>query len=350
MKKNVTIAALLLAAGIARGQSIIDLPQPSPAASVSQTIGITDVEVRYHRPAVNKRKIWDGLVPYGVLWRAGANEGTTISFSTAATVEEKPVAAGTYGLFMIPSAAKWTVVLSRFAGSWGTYNYDPGEDALRVEVSPQPAAEPRERLAYIFDGLTADAATLSLEWEKLRIPVRIAVDLPATVGASIREELRGGKHWSADAWAQAARWELAHGDVDRAAEMADHALSLQTTFSTLRVKAAVLEKKGDARGAAALRERADSLATEAQTISLAAGALLAQNRNDEAIAWLSDYLAKHPGSPELWRVHAFLGQAWAAKHDRAKAKEHFDRAFAGAHDTAEKVDVQDFVNSVGSGG
>ena len=352
MKKiRAVLAVVAFFSGIsAYAQTVLRLPEPSPAASASQTIGITDVDVRYHRPAVAKRRIWDGLVPYGVLWRAGANEGTTISFSTPVTVEGKPIAAGTYGLFMIPSAAKWTLVLSRFAGSWGTYNYDPGEDALRVDVSPEAAAEPQERLAYTFDDLAADAATLSLRWEKLRIPVRIAVDLPATVGASIRKELRGGKHWNADAWAQAARWELAHGDTGAALEMADHALSLQTTFSTLRVKAAVLEKKGDAKGAAELRERADSLASEAQTISVAAGSLLAKKANDEAIAWLSDYLAKHPNSAELWRVHAFLGQAWAAKHDSAKAKEHFDRAFAGAHDTAEKVDVQDFVNSVGSGG
>jgi hypothetical protein len=350
MKKNaVAIAVLLLAAGIARSQTLLDLPQTSPAASAMQTIGITDVEIRYHRPAVNKRKIWDGLVPYGVVWRAGANEGTTIQFSTPVKVEGKPLDAGTYGLFMIPGASRWTVALSRFPGGWGAYSYQPAEDAVRVEVSPQPLAESQERLVYTFDDLADDAATLSLRWEKLRIPVRISVDVPATVGASIREDLRGGKHWNADAWAQGARWELAHGDVDVASEMADHALSLQTTFATLRTKAAVLEKKGDAKGAAALRQQASGIATEAQTINVQASKLLGDKKNDEAIAWLNDYLARHPDSRELWRVHAFLAQAYAEKHDPARMKASLEKAFAATRDSAEHEEVQDTVNSIGAG-
>jgi len=142
MKRNMLFAAgVLLAAGIARGQSLLDLPEASPAASTMQTIGITDVEVRYHRPAVSKRKIWDGLVPFGVVWRAGANEGTTLSFSTPVSVEGKPVDPGTYGLFMVPGASRWTVALSRFPGGWGTYSYETAEDVTRVEVSPQPLSE-----------------------------------------------------------------------------------------------------------------------------------------------------------------------------------------------------------------
>ncbi|HET9792877.1 MAG TPA: DUF2911 domain-containing protein [Thermoanaerobaculia bacterium] len=351
MKKSFTIAAgLVLTAGLARGQYVLDLPEASPAASAMQTIGITDVEVRYHRPAVNKRKIWNGLVPYGVVWRAGANEGTTISFSTPVTVEGKPVDAGTYGLFMIPGASRWTLALSRFPGGWGTYSYDPSEDSARVDVSPQPLAEPQERLLYTFDDLADDAATLSLRWEKVRIPVRIAVDVPATVRVSVRDELRGGKHWNADAWAQAARWELAHGGVDAALEMADHALSLAETFSTLRTKAAVLEKKGDSRGAAALRDRAKAIANEAQAIIVAVSTLNAQKKYDDAIAWLSDYAAKHPNSRELWRVHAQLGDTYLARKDRARARAEWDKAMALAHDTAEKVEVQDSINAAGAEG
>ena len=350
MKKNLGLAAvLLLVTGIAHGQALLDLPQTSPAASAMQTIGITDVEVSYHRPAVNKRKIWDGLVPYGVVWRAGANEGTMIRFSTPVKIEGKPLDAGTYGLFMIPGASRWTVALSRFPAGWGAYSYQPSEDALRVEVAPQPLAENQERLVYTFDDLADDAATLSLRWEKLRIPVRIAVDVPATVSASIREDLRGGKHWNADAWAQGARWELAHGDLNAASEMADHALSLQQTFATLRTKAAVLEKKGDAKGAAALREQADRIATEAQTINVRASTLLGDKKNDEAIAWLNDYLLKHPDSKELWRVHAFLAQAYSEKHDETRMKASLEKAFAATRDSAEHEEVQDTVNAIGAG-
>src|SRR5207249_5595845 len=119
----------------------------------SSDVCSSDLAITYHRPAVNKRKIWGGLVPYGVMWRAGANENTTISFSTAVKVEGQTLPVGTYGLFMIPSESQWTVVFSKFTGDWGTYNYDPSEDAARVTVTPQTTTENQERMAFTFDDL-----------------------------------------------------------------------------------------------------------------------------------------------------------------------------------------------------
>jgi Protein of unknown function (DUF2911) len=352
MKKNLILAVglVLLPAASAVAQSTLRLPQASPAASAGETLGITDVEIRYHRPAVNKRKIWDGLVPYGVLWRAGANENTTISFSTPVQVEGKPVPAGTYGLFIIPEAKQWTVILSRFGADWGTYNYDPSEDVLRVAVSPRPLAEAEERLLYTFDDVADSSAVVSLRWAKLRAPIRIEVDLPATIRASIREELRGGKHWSSDAWAAAARWELRNGDLNAALADADHALATGSSFTALRTKAAVLEKKGDAKGAAGLRERARTIANEAETINVTTAPLMAAKKYDEAISFLSGYTTKHPESNELWRVYAQLGDAYVAKGHRAHAREAFQKAFAAAHDVAERTEVQDSVNAMGAEG
>ena len=340
----------LLSAASALAQPAIRLPETSPAAQAGQTIGVTDVTIRYHRPAVNKRKIWDGLVPYGVVWRAGANENTTISFSTPVKVEGKGVPAGTYGLYMVPDASAWTLILSRFTGDWGAYNYDPSEDLLRVPVKPRPAAESQERLSYEFEDLAADSATLALHWEKLVLPVRVQVDLPATVRASIAEELRGGKHWNSDAWAAAARWELRNGDLDAALRDADHALATGTTFTALRTKAAVLEKKGDAKGAAELRARASAMANEVEAMNVAVAPLLNAKKYDEAIAWLSDYAAKHPDSRESWRVHYLLGDAYSGKKDSARAKGEYDKAMAAAHDMAEKVEVQDSINAARAGG
>ena len=340
------LAALLPAAAFA--QPALRLPEASPAASAGQTIGVTDVEIRYHRPAVNKRKIWDGLVPYGVLWRAGANENTTVSFSTPVDVEGKALAAGTYALYMVPAAGEWTVVFSRFTGDWGTYNYDPSVDALRVEVTPKPLADAQERLLYTFDDLTDSSAVVSLRWEKLRVPFKVSADLPATVRASIRRELRGGKHWSSDAWAAAARWELRNGDLSAAVEDADHALSLGNTFTALRTKAAVLEKKGDAKGAAELRRRALSVANEAETMYVTVGNLTAEKKTDEAIAYLTDYAAKHPASRELWRVDTQLGDLYNAKKDRARAREAWKKAMAAARDMSERTEVQDSINAAGA--
>ena len=350
MKKLSIAASLLLVALSAFAQSAIRLPEQSPAASAGQTIGVTDVSVTYHRPAVNKRKIWGGLVPFGAVWRTGANENTTISFSTPVKIEGQPLPAGTYALYAIPGAAQWTMIFSKFTGGWGAYNYDPAEDALRVTVTPQTVAESQERLSYTFDDVTNNAAVASLRWEKLRVPMKIEVDLPSTVRASIASTLRGGKHWDANAWAAAARWELRNGDADTALKYADHALSVSTTSGTLRTKAAVLEKKGDAKGAAELRERAKSLYTESETIAIGYGTAMGAKKYDDAIAYLNNYAAAHPSSAELWRIYAGLGEAYAAKGDAAKAKENFDKAMAAAHDSAEREEVWDSINSVAAEG
>ena len=172
---------------------------------------------------------------------------------------------------MIPGQTQWTVVFSKFSEAWGAYSYDQSEDAARVTVTPQPLAENQERLAYTFDDVTNNSATASLRWEKLRVPFKIAVDLPSTVRASITNTLRGGKHWDPNAWAAAARWELRNGDANTALKYADKALEYGNTFTTLRTKAAVLDKKGDAAGAAALRERANAVANEGETIEITAG-------------------------------------------------------------------------------
>lgn len=344
--KNIAIGtALLVAALSAAGQSAIPLPEASPAASVSQTVGITDVSITYHRPAVNKRKIWNGLVPYGSPWRTGANENTTIAFSTPVKIEGQTLPAGTYALYAIPGASQWTMIFSKFTGDWGVYNYDASEDAVRVTVTPQVSADSQERLAYTFDDVTNNAATAWLRWEKVRVPVKIEVDLPATVRASISDTLRGGKHWDTNAWAAAARWELRNGDPDTALKYADHALSLSTTAGGLRTKAAVLEKKGDAKGAAELRARAASIATEAETIVFGYTSLVGAKKYDEALAFLNNYASAHPTSQELWRVYAGLGDANSAKGDPAKAKEYYDKAMAAAHDTAERTEVWDSINT-----
>jgi TolA-binding protein len=348
--RGLMLPLIFLVAGSAMGQGALRLPEVSPAASVGQTIGVTDIAISYHRPAVNKRKIWGGLVPYGVIWRAGANQNTTISFSTPVKVEGETLPAGTYGLFMIPGQSQWTVVFSKFSGDWGAYNYDPAEDAARVTVTPQPMMENQERMVFTFDDLTNNSANASLRWEKLRVPVKIEVDLPATVRASIRNELRGGKHWNADAWAAAARFELRNGDVDTALRYADRALSLGVTTNTLRTKAAVLEKKGDTKAATELRERAKRNYNEGEELNFTVFGLMNDKKYDDAISWLTAWIAAHPNSAETWRAYSLLGEAYAGKGDQAKAHEAFEKAMTAAHDMAERTEVQDSLNTLGSEG
>lgn len=132
-------ALVLLAASYsAFGQAFapLKLPEASPEASVSQRVGLTDIKISYHRPAVNKRKVWGELVSYNEVWRAGANENTTISFSSDVSVSGQKLAAGTYGFHMLPTEKDWMVIFSKQSAAWGSFSYDPKEDALRITVTP----------------------------------------------------------------------------------------------------------------------------------------------------------------------------------------------------------------------
>src|ERR1700756_3273522 len=138
--KTITLClAILGLAGSVSAQNDLNLPDVSQPAEVKQRVALTDITVKYHRPLVNGRKIWGGLVPYGQVWRAGANENTTIAFSDPVTVEGKSLPKGTYGLHMIPNEKEWTVIFSKNSTSWGSFTYDDKEDALRVTVKPQQA-------------------------------------------------------------------------------------------------------------------------------------------------------------------------------------------------------------------
>src|SRR5687767_4566098 len=165
-------------------------PDASPAATVSQVLGLTELSVTYHRPAVNGREVWGALVPFGQVWRAGANQNTTVTFSTPVTLNGAKVPAGTYGLHMIPTAGDWTVILSRESGAWGSFSYDEKEDVARVTAKPEPAPH-QERLGYSFDEPTRDSVTLAMRWEKLRLPIQIKVDLGRTVLENYKAQLRG---------------------------------------------------------------------------------------------------------------------------------------------------------------
>jgi len=181
-------AIAILAIGVSV-RADLSLPDVSQLAVTKQRVGLTDVKITYHRPLVNGRKIWGALVPLGEVWRAGANENTTIEFGDAVSVEGQPLAKGTYGLHMIPTADTWTVIFSKMATAWGSYTYSQTEDALRVTVKPRPN-EMEEALEYEFEDLKPESATVTLKWEKLAVPFKIAISDDATV-ANIRGQMRG---------------------------------------------------------------------------------------------------------------------------------------------------------------
>ena len=250
------IAASLLAGGAFAQQ--IDLPRPSPNASVSQNIGISEVTIHYSRPGVKGREIWGKLVPYGEVWRTGANENTTIRFSTPVKVEGHELPAGLYGLQTIPTSGDWTLILSKDADQWGAFTYKPEHDALRVQVKPQPA-EPQERMSFEFTDLTDTSAKVVIRWEKLAVPFTLTVDTPKLVAAKAKESIG----WRGPY--QAANYCMQNNTcMDEAGKWLDASIALDGNFTNYRAKADYLAQKGDKKGAAAYGEKALAAAKAAQ--------------------------------------------------------------------------------------
>jgi hypothetical protein len=334
------VAGLVLGSGSVFGQlPPLQLPQASPEASVSQTVGLTDVTINYHRPAVNKRTVWGDLVPYGQVWRAGANENTTIEFSSPVTIGGKSIPAGTYGLHMLPNEKDWSVMLSSTSTAWGSFSYDEKEDVVRFTAAPKPS-DFEERLEYRFENPTENSVDVVMAWEKLSVSFPITVDTNAVVMASLQKQLRGLPRFGWQAWNTAANWALTHDqDLGQALQWADQSVNTQATFTNLRTKAAILEKKGDTQQAEALRAQAMKIATEAD-INQYGYALLAQKKYDEAIAVFRKNIKDYPNS---WNCYDSLGEALAAKGDSKASVESYRKALSMTTDPTQKKRIEDIL-------
>ena len=183
-------ATTLLAAAPALAQ--LDLPRPSPKATVSQTVGLTDVTITYCRPGVKGRVIWGGLVPYDQVWRTGANEATTITFGDDVTIDGTKLPAGTYGLFTIPGKDEWTVIFNKTAKQWGAYEYKPADDVLRIKVKPHPMGF-HELLTFVFPAVSTESATVAMVWDKLAVPFTFNVDTVDKVLTQARKAIADAK-------------------------------------------------------------------------------------------------------------------------------------------------------------
>jgi tetratricopeptide (TPR) repeat protein len=332
--RGVLAFVIVFAAFVPRAdaQVPLKLPDASPAASATQAVGLAEFTVTYHRPAVNKRDVFGKLVPYGEVWRAGANENTTLTASAPFTFGDKPVPAGTYGVHVLPKPDSWTFILSSQSKAWGSFSYDEKEDVARVSVSPE-AAPFAERLTWSFDDPGRDGVTLALRWDKTRAAVPIAVDFKAVTLANLRDQLRGLPRFGWQGWNGAAAWCLRNKtNLDEAMTWADRSISMTPTYQNLRTKAGLLELKGDNAGAAALRTRAQGLATEAD-INQQGYTLLGEGKTDEAIAVFRKNAADHPDS---WNVWDSLAEGLEKKGDRAGAAENYRRALAKAPEDQKK--------------
>ncbi|MEO6057628.1 MAG: DUF2911 domain-containing protein [Gemmatimonadales bacterium] len=312
------------------------LPKQSPRASVTQAVGLTTITITYDRPAVNGREIWGKLVPFDSVWRAGANENTVIAFSSPVRMGGQAVEAGRYGLHMIPARGDWTVILSRQASAWGSFSYDPKEDALRFTVTPAPG-DMNERLAYTFDDPTDSTVVATLRWEKLAVPVGIGVDTKAVVIDSLREQLRGLGRFFWQPWNQAAAWSAANGvNLDEASGWVDRSIAINENFTNLRVKAALLGQRGDEAGAAAAAQRSLALATEAE-MNTYGYLLMGQGKVDSAIVIFRKNTRDYPKS---WNTYDSLAEAFATKGEKKLAMQNYTKALGMVTDSGQKQRIE----------
>ncbi|MCB0329303.1 MAG: DUF2911 domain-containing protein [Bdellovibrionales bacterium] len=217
------------------------LPAPSPQSTVSQQIGVTDVSVSYSSPGVKERTVFGELVPYGEVWRTGANSCTTFKTEDEVTVGGKNLPAGEYCLFTIPNKDSWTVIFNKDKRQFAAIDYDKTKDVLRVSASPEKT-DFRERMTFLFENVTDSQADLVLEWEKTLVRLPIQTDTKKLAMQKIRS-LNSDSYW--DYLSAARHLKDKEKDLNLALQMIDKSIAKEKTWFNTYVKGDILAAKGD---------------------------------------------------------------------------------------------------------
>lgn len=346
----VLILTLLPAASVCHAQTatgetlMLNLPRQSQHALLTQRIGITDITINYHRPLANGRAIWGKLVPYGQVWRAGANENTTITFSDPVTIEGQALDKGTYGLHMIPGENEWTVIFSKNAMSWGSFSYKQDEDALRVTVKPRPA-EVHDSLTYDFDDLKADSALVTMCWEKVAVPFKVAVNVNDIVTASIHRQLYGLNQYYWEGWDDAAGYFLANKiQLDEALKYEDQSIQNEERFENLLSKSKILDAMGRNDDAVAAHNKAMEKANAVQLYTYGRQ-LQGEKKQDEAFAIFRTSAKKYP---DYWLTHVGLARVYSGEGQYDQAIKEMQAALLGVPDEANKSRIVNYVKRLQS--
>lgn len=311
----------------------------SPQASVSQSVGFANVEIKYSRPGVKGREIWGTLVPYGLApnnfgngkpmpWRAGADENTTITLSHDAKINGSLLPAGTYGVHMLVHEDEWTIIFSKDHNAWGSFFYEEKNDALRIKAKPQEAAF-QEWMEFGFDELTSSSCVAFLHWGKLKVPFEIKFDQHQIVLDTYRDLLTSAIGFNQAAWGRAARYCLQNDiNLDEAMTWIDKALSMNNgnNFNNASVKAGLLTKAGKKKEADKLVEASMKTATENE-LNRYGYQLMGQEQIDEAIKIFKLNIKRHPDS---WNVYDSLGEALVNKGNKKDGKKYYEKAYSMA--------------------
>jgi len=264
MNAKTLIASIALAATLASDYAFaqaprVEFPAPSPSATLKQRVGLTDFEIVYSRPSMKGRQIFGGLVPYGEVWRTGANAATKLAFNTPVKLGGTDIPAGSYTLFTIPGEKEWTVIISKGTAQ----QYDETKDQARIKVTPTTIAETIETFTIEFNHLRDDSAVLNLAWEKTVVPIKVELDLKKKLQAQIEDVMsaEGGQK----PYFQAAMFYYDHGlDLQKAKAWADAAVKLDERYYNVHLQAKILAKLGEKEAAIAAANRSKELAVTAK--------------------------------------------------------------------------------------
>ncbi len=220
----------------------MELPQPSPKAQVMQRVGLTDIAIEYSSPGVKGRAIFGGLVPYGKLWRAGANKATSIEFSKDVSINGQEVKAGKYSFFAIPNESEWTVILNSETELWGTGGYDESKNIVAFNVTPEKLDPLVERLRYLITDFDNEKAIIALEWADTRVSFPVQVHTMEQAYASIKKTLEPS--WRA--YANAARFAFEQAnDMENAMKWINQSLEVKSEWFNNWLKAQILAETGN---------------------------------------------------------------------------------------------------------
>jgi hypothetical protein len=360
---------ILMFASTAAAQLSLPPSGDNQKSSVTQHIGPVVVTIDYSSPDVHapngddrRGRIWGQLVPYGLTdlqfgpctecpWRAGANENTVFTVSHDVKIEGQPLPAGRYGLHMIADPSEWTVIFSKTADAWGSYTYDPREDALRVKVKPSKS-EYNEWLTYEFTDRRPDRATAALKWEELQVPFTISVDDVTSIHlAEIRNELRNRTGFDPLQWANAANYALRVNRPADALEFAQGAVSLRgigmENFRTLSTLGRAQEAAGQAAEAKATFQKALSHpSATAIDLHQYGRTLLTAGKKQEAVAVFELNAKRYPNQ---WPVHVGLARGYSALGRYKDALRHAKLALAQAPDEQNKRVLTEGIAKLESG-
>ena len=281
----------------------LNLPRGSQNNVVTQSIGLSKITVEYSSPSVKEREIWGKIVPMGQVWRAGANENTTINFSHDAKINGKEIKAGTYGLHMIPTENEWTVIFSNNSTSWGSFSYQEKEDALRVKAETKKGTH-TENLAFHFINPTATSTDVTLAWGKLQVPFTVEFDSHEITLASIRNQLRSTAGFSWQGFQQAANYCLQNEiNYEEALTWVNQSIvgtfGSQRNFTNLQTKSQLLAKMGKVEESETTMTAALDAATNMEIYQYGAQ-FIGQNQNEKAMEIFKLNAKKYPNT---WLSH-----------------------------------------------